>query len=466
MPASRSVRTARSTSVSPPNRTSAFEPPQVTARRRSDRPAASTTPRRGTTPDRGCSGSGVGGVRSPFEAASRSDASGTVLLLRATKGSGGSPASLFQHVEDGRSGRRAGSSSEGTCWAGSSTSMAGRRETRTVVFEPFSGPSLCAPPGRAVRRPLGVPASLRHERGDVAHDPVGERLDVGPALRVAFGVDRLSVDDCGGGPGGRGEGQPRLRPAVLHAPQAYWDHRGGRNQGDPGGSLLPRQEPRAVAYRSLGGDPREHPSHEHARARLDRRPVTEAAADRDLAGLAQAPTDDGPFEVFDQREEMNGPSPLDDGEGDEHGVDHADVVVREERAAARGDVPGAHHPEPERRLGQGPEGRPAHIPPEIPFARVRGQGRRSSLISANRSRDRFFGVSQALSVVTSNKSRLHEIVPELPRPGRMAELAERLRLDLPDPLPGDAELPPDLLERPRLPVGQAEPELDDPPLSN
>src|SRR6266540_3833695 len=78
--------------------------------------------------------------------------------------------------------------------------------------------------------------------------------------------------------------------------------------------------------------------------------------------------------------------------------------------------------------------------------------------------DRFCRVSRAPSVVTSNKSRVHEIVPELLRPGRMAELAERLRLDLPDPLPGDAELPPDLLERPRLPVRQAEPELDDPPL--
>src|SRR6266508_3096587 len=59
---------------------------------------------------------------------------------------------------------------------------------------------------------------------------------------------------------------------------------------------------------------------------------------------------------------------------------------------------------------------------------------------------------------------LHQIVPELPSPGRMAELGERPRLDLADPLTGDAELPPDLLERPGLPVSQAEPELEDPPL--
>src|SRR6266508_5111566 len=47
---------------------------------------------------------------------------------------------------------------------------------------------------------------------------------------------------------------------------------------------------------------------------------------------------------------------------------------------------------------------------------------------------------------------LLQIVPELPSPGRVAELGERLRLDLADPLAGDAELPPDLLERPGLPV--------------
>src|SRR6266545_5684163 len=100
-------------------------------------------------------------------------------------------------------------------------------------------------------------------------------------------------------------------------------------------------------------------------------------------------------------------------------------------------------------------------------SRSRGFGVKAAVPGAfprNRSRGRFCHASRPLSVVTSNKSRVHEIVPELLRPGRMAELAERLRLDLPDPLPGDAELPPDLLERPRLPVGQAEPELDDPPL--
>src|SRR5437660_11346787 len=42
----------------------------------------------------------------------------------------------------------------------------------------------------------------------------------------------------------------------------------------------------------------------------------------------------------------------------------------------------------------------------------------------------------------------------------MPELRERLRLDLADPLARDAELEPDLLERPRVTVEEPEPELD------
>src|SRR5436309_14832584 len=59
---------------------------------------------------------------------------------------------------------------------------------------------------------------------------------------------------------------------------------------------------------------------------------------------------------------------------------------------------------------------------------------------------------------------LFHIAPEPLSSRRVAELGEGLRLDLPDPLTGDPELPPDLLEGPRPPVGEAEPELDDPPL--
>src|SRR5918996_34616 len=55
---------------------------------------------------------------------------------------------------------------------------------------------------------------------------------------------------------------------------------------------------------------------------------------------------------------------------------------------------------------------------------------------------------------------LLEVVPELLGPGGVAELGQRLRLDLADPLPGHAELPADLLEGPGVPVHQPEPELD------
>src|SRR3954454_24413521 len=47
----------------------------------------------------------------------------------------------------------------------------------------------------------------------------------------------------------------------------------------------------------------------------------------------------------------------------------------------------------------------------------------------------------------------------------MAELPERLRLDLADSLPREVELASDLFERPRSTVLESEPELEDPSLS-
>src|ERR687891_368919 len=57
-----------------------------------------------------------------------------------------------------------------------------------------------------------------------------------------------------------------------------------------------------------------------------------------------------------------------------------------------------------------------------------------------------------------------EVVPELLRPGGVAELGERLGLDLADPLPGHPEGQAHLLERRRLHPEHAEPHLDDAPL--
>src|SRR3954470_8150810 len=56
---------------------------------------------------------------------------------------------------------------------------------------------------------------------------------------------------------------------------------------------------------------------------------------------------------------------------------------------------------------------------------------------------------------------LFEVIAELLRPTRVAKLRQRLRLDLPDALAGDAELLADLLERARMAVDEPEPELDD-----
>src|SRR3954454_7960554 len=56
---------------------------------------------------------------------------------------------------------------------------------------------------------------------------------------------------------------------------------------------------------------------------------------------------------------------------------------------------------------------------------------------------------------------LLEIVTQLLGPRRVPQLRQRLGLDLPDALPGDAELLADLFESARVTVGQSEPELDD-----
>src|SRR4051812_43706773 len=56
--------------------------------------------------------------------------------------------------------------------------------------------------------------------------------------------------------------------------------------------------------------------------------------------------------------------------------------------------------------------------------------------------------------------RLLQVVLELARARRVAQLAQRLRLDLTDPLASDVELLADLFERARPTVLQAEPELE------
>src|SRR4029453_8938589 len=63
------------------------------------------------------------------------------------------------------------------------------------------------------------------------------------------------------------------------------------------------------------------------------------------------------------------------------------------------------------------------------------------------------------SILGQRLSGLFEVVLELAAPGRVTQLAQRLRLDLADPLAGHVELLADLLEGPGTPVLQAEPEL-------
>src|SRR5438477_9779116 len=60
---------------------------------------------------------------------------------------------------------------------------------------------------------------------------------------------------------------------------------------------------------------------------------------------------------------------------------------------------------------------------------------------------------------------LLQVVLELPAPRRVAQLAQRLGLDLPDPLASHVEVAPDLLEGPRPTILQAKPELQHAPLA-
>src|SRR5262245_30450922 len=63
------------------------------------------------------------------------------------------------------------------------------------------------------------------------------------------------------------------------------------------------------------------------------------------------------------------------------------------------------------------------------------------------------------------RRRLLEVILELAAAGRVAQLAQRLGLDLADPLAGDVELLADLLEGPGAPVLEAEAELEHPALA-
>src|SRR3954451_21525543 len=56
---------------------------------------------------------------------------------------------------------------------------------------------------------------------------------------------------------------------------------------------------------------------------------------------------------------------------------------------------------------------------------------------------------------------LFEVVAELLRARRVAQLRQRLGLDLADPLAGETELLADLVERARLAVGETEAQSDD-----
>ena len=66
---------------------------------------------------------------------------------------------------------------------------------------------------------------------------------------------------------------------------------------------------------------------------------------------------------------------------------------------------------------------------------------------------------------SDRRRRLRQVVAQALGARGVSELAERLCLDLPDALPGDAELAPHLFQRALTAVRQTEAELEHPPLT-
>ena len=113
----------------------------------------------------------------------------------------------------------------------------------------------------------------------------------------------------------------------------------------------------------------------------------------------------------------------------------------------------------DRHADRGPDHRPDHARRTV----ARDQNRSHAHDRAHDNANQHAGQQPASGEPTHEK--LLEVVLELPAPGRVAELAERLRLDLADALAGHVELLADFLERPGPAVLQPEPELEHAPLA-
>src|SRR6185312_15000993 len=96
------------------------------------------------------------------------------------------------------------------------------------------------------------------------------------------------------------------------------------------------------------------------------------------------------------------------------------------------------------------------LPPRLPESGKKAFVERASR-RRPRCRRRLLGFMAVLA-----RYWLVQVLAKQQRPRRVAELGQGLRLDLPDPLAGHTELPADLFQRPRMPVGQPEAQLDDP----
>lgn len=105
--------------------------------------------------------------------------------------------------------------------------------------------------------PSDMRRRLKHEVTQVLHDPVCQRLDVGPASHVSSRADGLPEDH--GDPRTDREGPTKaFPPAMLRSRHTDGYHRSTRHQRDTGGAFASLKKARPVSLRSLLSTPGEN----------------------------------------------------------------------------------------------------------------------------------------------------------------------------------------------------------------
>ena len=234
-----------------------------------------------------------------------------------------------------------------------------RDQAASVSAEPLSLPSL-------TRAGVDVDVLLARQPLHRVHDLVGHGpLDlavVGDA-GVAREVQRLADADADAdrAPEAGADGVRLVRPDHRHGDDG---HAGlERHARHPGAAL---EQPAVGRARALGVDAEQPALAQHADAGVERRArrASVAALDRDLAHAGEEPALEG-AEHAGLREvlRLGGEGhPARHHQGQDEGVEHREVVGRDQRAAPRRQVLRPHHARPERHAHERAEQHPLHDP--------------------------------------------------------------------------------------------------------